>query len=802
MKKETEKDLFSLPETLPLLPVRDIVIFPYMVLPLFVSREKSIKALEEALSKDRLIFLVSQQNLTEEEPSLKDLYRVGTVALIMKMLKLPDGKIKILIQGLSKASVKETLQTLPYFLVKVENIKDPFITEITLETEALMRNVKEELERIVSYGKFLSPDLMFILESVDDPGRLADLVASNLDLTVEKAQEILEIFDPIERLKVLSEVLGKEVQVLTMQAKIQSEAKEEITKTQREYFLREQMRAIRSELGEVDERAKEFKELRQKIKKAKMPKEVEKEARRELDRLDQMHPDAAEASMVRTYLDWLVEMPWSQSTVDRLDLQKAKKVLEEDHYDLEKVKERILEYLSVRKLKKKMKGPILCFIGPPGVGKTSLGKSIARALGRKFIRISLGGIRDEAEIRGHRRTYIGALPGRIIQSIKQAGSNNPVFMMDEVDKIGIDFRGDPASALLEVLDPEQNNAFSDHYLNLPFDLSRVMFITTGNLTDPIPSALKDRMEIINLPGYTDLEKLKIARTFLLPRQMEENGISSKVLQISDKAILQIISQYTQESGLRNLERELASICRKVARKVAEGLPAPPSVGTGAGRRGKNGKTIIDTRNLHSFLGPPYFLPDEEQKRNEIGVATGLAWTETGGEILHVEASTTPGKGSLILTGHLGAVMKESAQAALTYARSKGESYRIKPNAYNQKEIHIHVPAGAIPKDGPSAGITMAVALLSALTRIPVKKDVAMTGEITLRGRVLPVGGLKEKALAALRNNIKNVIIPYLNKKDLIELPLYLRKKINFSPVKHMDEVLRIALTEKRKGHGA
>ncbi|MCJ7748600.1 MAG: endopeptidase La, partial [Desulfobacterales bacterium] len=521
MKKETEKDLISLPETLPLLPVRDIVVFPYMVLPLFVSREKSIKALEEALSKDRLIFLVAQQNLSEEEPSVKDLYQVGTVAIVMKMLKLPDGKIKILIQGLSKASVKEVLHTTPYFSVRVENIKDPFVTEITLETEALMRNVKEHLERIASYGKLLSPDLMFVLESVDDPGRLADLVASNLDLTVEKAQEILEIFEPIERLKVLSEVLGKEVQVLTMQAKIQSQAKDEITKTQREYFLREQMRAIRSELGEVDERAKELKEFRQKIKKAKMPKEVEKEARRELERLDQMHPDAAEASMVRTYLDWLVEMPWSKSTVDSLDLRKAKKVLEEDHYNLEKVKERILEYLSVRKLKKKMKGPILCFIGPPGVGKTSLGKSIARALGRKFVRISLGGIRDEAEIRGHRRTYIGALPGRIIQSIKQAGSNNPVFMMDEVDKIGTDFRGDPASALLEVLDPEQNNAFSDHYLNLPFDLSQVMFITTGNLTDPIPSALKDRMEIIGLPGYTDLEKLKIARTFLLPRQMEE-----------------------------------------------------------------------------------------------------------------------------------------------------------------------------------------------------------------------------------------------------------------------------------------
>ncbi len=782
MKKGPEKDLLSLPETLPLLPIRDIVVFPYMVLPLFVSREKSIKSLEEALSKDRLIFLVAQKKNSEEDPSPKDLYRIGTVAVVMKMLKLPDGKVKILVQGLSKASIKETLQNIPYPLVKVENIKDPFVTEITLETEALMRNVREQLERIVSYGKLLSPDLMFILESVDDPGRLADLVASNLELTVEKAQEILEILDPIERLKALNELLGKEVQVLTMQAKIQSQAKEEMTKTQREYYLREQMRAIRSELGEVDERTDEMKTLQQKIKKAKMPKEVEKEARRELERLEQMHPDAAEASMVRTYLDWLIDMPWSIATTDNIDLHKAKKVLDEDHYNLEKVKERILEYLSVHKLKKKIKGPILCFIGPPGVGKTSLGKSIARALDRKFVRISLGGIRDEAEIRGHRRTYVGALPGRIIQSIKQAGSNNPVFMMDEVDKIGIDFRGDPASALLEVLDPEQNNAFSDHYLNVPFDLSRVMFITTGNLTDPVPSALKDRMEVINLPGYTDLEKLKIARTFLLPRQMEENGINPKMLEISDQAILLIISQYTQEAGLRNLEREFASICRKVARRVAEG---------------KKEKTKINTKNLHQFLGPPPYLPDEEQKRNEVGVATGLAWTETGGEILHVEASTTPGKGSLILTGHLGDVMKESAQAALTYARSKGKAYRINPNTLNNKEIHIHVPAGAIPKDGPSAGITMAVAIFSALTGIPVKKDMAMTGEITLRGRVLPVGGLKEKALAALRNKIKDVTIPYLNKKDLIDLPIYIRKKINFIPVKHMDEVLKVALVNKR-----
>jgi len=783
MQKELEKDLFSLPDNLPLLPVKDIVVFPYMVLPLFISREKSIKSLEAALSKDRLIFLVAQRDIAEEDPSPEDLYQVGTVALVMRMLKLPDEKIKILVQGLSKASIKEIPQTAPYYLVKVENIKDPFITEITLETEALMRNIKEQLERIVSYGKVLSPDLMFILESVDDPGRLADLVASNLDLTVEKAQEILEVLDPIQRLKALSEVLGKEVQVLTMQAKIQSQARDEMTRTQREYFLREQMRAIRSELGEEDERAKEFRDLRRKIKKAKMPPEVEKEALRELERLEQMHPDAAEASMVRTYIDWLIDMPWSKSTKDNLDLKKAKQVLDEDHYNLEKVKERILEYLSVHKLKKKMKGPILCFIGPPGVGKTSLGKSIARALERKFVRISLGGIRDEAEIRGHRRTYVGAMPGRIIQSIKQTGSNNPVFMMDEVDKIGIDFRGDPASALLEALDPEQNNAFSDHYLNLPFDLSQVMFITTGNITDPIPSALKDRMEIINIPGYTEMEKLKIARTYLLPRQMEENGIGPKVLEISDKAILQMISQYTQEAGLRNLEREFASICRKVARKVAEG---------------KKERTKINAKNLHQLLGPPSILPDEEMERNEVGVATGLAWTETGGEILHVEASTTPGKGTLILTGHLGDVMKESAQAALTYARSRGKAYRIKPNDLNNREIHIHVPAGAIPKDGPSAGITMAVSLISALTGIPVRKDVAMTGEITLRGRVLPIGGLKEKALAALRNHIRDIIIPYQNKKDLADLPVYLRKKVNFHIVKHMDDVLRVALVPHRR----
>ena len=782
MKKRTEKEILHLPETLPVIPVRDIVVFPYMVIPLFISREKSVRALEEALSGDRLVFLVAQKNLSEEDPAAEDLYTIGTVALVMRMLKLPDGKIKILVQGLSKASMKDVLQSKSFLQVKVENIKDPFVTEITLEIEALMRNIREQLERIISYGKLLSPDLMFILESVDDPGRLADLVASNLDLTVEKAQEILEILDPVQRLKALSELLGKEVQVLTMQAKIQSQAREEMSKTQREYFLREQIRAIRSELGEVDERSEEMKQLRKKIKQAQMPKEVQKEAYRELERLEQMNPDAADASISRTYLDWLVAMPWSKSTVDNLDIKKAKKVLDDDHYDLEKVKERILEYLSVNKLKKKMKGPILCFIGPPGVGKTSLGKSIARALGRKFVRISLGGIHDEAEIRGHRRTYVGALPGRILQSIRQAESNNPVFMMDEVDKIGIDFRGDPSSALLEVLDPEQNNAFSDHYLNVPVDLSKVMFITTGNQTDPIPSALKDRMEVINIPGYTDVEKLKIARSYLLPRQMEENGVTPKMFEISDQAILQIISQYTQEAGLRNLERELASLCRKVAKKVAEG---------------KQETTHVSAKNLHVLLGPPPFLPDEEREKNEMGVATGLAWTETGGDILHVEASATQGKGSLVLTGHLGEVMKESAQAALTYVRSKGRAYRLRLTDFSKKDIHIHVPAGAIPKDGPSAGITIAVALLSALSGIPVKKDVAMTGEITLRGRVLPIGGLKEKALAALRNHITNVIIPAQNKKDLNDLPLYLRKKVTFFPVKHMDEVLQIALSSPK-----
>jgi ATP-dependent Lon protease len=683
---------------------------------------------------------------------------------------------------LTKGIIKEYIQQKPLFIVRTQKVAEPPMGEMTLEIEALIRSVKEQSEKVLSLKGILSPDVLAILDQIEEPGRLADLVASNLKLRIEDAQKILETFHPLQRLKKVNEFLSKEVQVSTMQAKIQSQAREEMSKTQREYFLREQMKAIKSELGEIDEKAQEISELREKIKKAKMPSDVEKEATKQLNRLEQMHPESAEATIVRTYMDWLVELPWSVSTEDNLDIKKAKKVLDEDHYDLDKIKERILEYLGVRKLKEKMKGPILCFVGPPGVGKTSLGKSIARALGRKFTRISLGGIRDEAEIRGHRRTYIGSLPGRIIQGIKTAGSNNPVFMLDEIDKVGADFRGDPSAALLEALDPEQNFAFSDHYLNVPFDLSKVMFITTANILDPIPPALKDRMEVLNLAGYTSEEKLKISRQFLMPRQLEENGITSNDVVISDEAMMRIISQYTKEAGVRNLEREIASICRKVARKIAEE---------------EKGPFHITSLNLHKYLGPPKFLPEEELEVNEIGVATGLAWTSVGGEILHVETTNMKGKGNLTLTGHLGDVMKESAQAALSYARSKSKEFNLDPDFYEKLDVHVHVPAGAIPKDGPSAGVTMATSLISSLTRIPIRKDIAMTGEITLRGRVLPVGGIKEKTLAALRAKIKTVILPYQNQKDLEEIPPYIRRKVNYVFVKGMDEILKMALVPEK-----
>ena len=770
---------FKIPDELPLLPVRDIVIFPYMILPLFVGRESSINAVNEALASDRMILLVAQKDAGNNEPKPEDLYNVGTVVMVIRMLKLPDGRVKILVQGLSKAKIISYAADKPFYKVKVERIKEPSEPkEKSLKTEALMRNVRDQLEKAISLGKMLPPDLLVIADNLDSPGKLADLAASNLGLKVEEAQQILEILDHEERLNKVGEFLGKEVEVLTMQQKIQSAAQEEMTKTQKEYFLREQLKAIQKELGDIDEKTEEINEFKKKIADVKMPKEVEKEALKQLDRLAKMHPEAAEATTVRTYLEWMVELPWSKSTADNLNIKGAAKVLEEDHYDLEKVKERILEYLAVRKLKAKMKGPILCFVGPPGVGKTSLGKSIARALGRQFVRISLGGVRDEAEIRGHRRTYIGSLPGRIIQGIKQAGSNNPVFMMDEVDKIGADFRGDPSAALLEVLDPEQNYSFSDHYLGVPFDLSNVMFITTANLTDPIPSALKDRMEIISLSGYTEEEKLGIAKKYLIPRQMEEHGIKAKQIHISDEAVLKIISQYTREAGLRNLEREIATICRKVAKDVAQG----------------NGRLHrISAANLNKFLGIRKFLPETEAERNQVGVATGLAWTQAGGEIMHIEVTTMKGRGALTLTGQLGDVMKESAQAAMSYARSKSKNYGLKEDFYQKIDVHIHVPAGAIPKDGPSAGITMATALISKLTGIPVRKDVAMTGEITLTGRVLPIGGLKEKSLAAKRAGIMTIIIPKDNNKDLEEIPSNIMKDMKFILAKEMDDVVKNAL---------
>ncbi|MGC2424004.1 MAG: endopeptidase La [Nitrospirota bacterium] len=775
---QEEQQQVEIPDRLPLLPIRDIVIFPYMILPLFVGRDMSIKAIDDALSGNRLILLVAQKDLNTENPDPKDLYPVGTVGMIMRMLKLPDGRVKVLVQGMSKARIKDFVQTEPYFLVNIEKITEPKDEKLTLEAEALMRNVKEQLEKMITLGKMLLPDIMVIVENIDDPGKLADLVASNLGLKVDVAQEVLEILDPKERLIKVNEIISKELEVLTMQQKIQASARGEIDKSQREYFLREQLKAIQKELGETDERTEEINDLRKKVEEAKMPEKVLAETEKQLKRLERMHPDAAESAVIRSYIETLAELPWSITTQDNLDIKGAKKILDEDHYDLEKVKDRILEYLAVRKLKDKLKGPILCFVGPPGVGKTSLGKSIARALGREFFRMSLGGIRDEAEIRGHRRTYVGALPGRIIQGIRQCNTNNPVFMLDEVDKVGADFRGDPSAALLEVLDPEQNFAFVDHYLAVPFDLSNVMFITTANLADPIIPALKDRMEVIHIAGYTEEEKKGIALKYLIPRQLVENGVTEKDILISDQALTQLISQYTRESGLRNLEREIANICRKVARKIAEG---------------RKGPLHITPRDLYKYVGPPRYLPEEEREKDEVGVATGLAWTESGGEILFIEATTMKGKGSLTLTGHLGEVMKESAQAALSYVRSKAPALGIKEDVFGKTDIHIHVPAGAIPKDGPSAGVTMGTAITSALTGRPVSKDVAMTGEITLRGRVLPIGGLKEKTLAARRAGIKTVIVPKRNAKDIEDIPKIVRKSLEIRFVEHMDEVLDIAL---------
>jgi ATP-dependent Lon protease len=775
--EEDEKDA-TLPETLPLMSVRDIVIFNDMLLPLFVGREKSVRAVEEAVAKNGYLFLATQKDPGIENPEQDQIFSVGTVSRILRMLKLPDGSVKALVQGIAKARIVKYVSKRSLYRVKIEIIEEEPVKEINLEIEALMRNVREHSEKILALRGEMTSDVGTVLESIDDPGKLADLVASNLRLKIDESQILLELIDPVERLKKVNDLLSREVELSSMQVKIQSDVKDEISKSQRDYFLREQMRAIHRELGESDDKAQEIEDYKKKIKSARMSKEAEKEALKQLKRMEQMHPDSAEASVVRTYLDWLVDLPWSKSTKDVFDIKRAKKVLNKDHFALDKVKDRILEYLSVRKINPRMKGPILCFVGPPGVGKTSLGQAIARAMKRKFVRISLGGIRDEAEIRGHRRTYIGSMPGRILHGLKQSGANNPVFMMDEIDKLGSDFRGDPSSALLEALDPEQNSAFSDHYVNLPFDLSKVMFILTANLTDTIPSALLDRMEVIPLTGYTEEEKTIIAQRHLIPRQIREHGLKAKPMSITPGALLQIITEYTSEAGLRNLEREIGTLCRKVARKIAEG---------------DRGPFRITKNNLHKYLGVPKYFPEMDQESSQVGLSTGLAWTQVGGEVLYVEASLIGGKGELIITGQLGDVMQESARAALSYARANLASLGVKKNIFDNMDVHIHVPAGAIPKDGPSAGIAMATALISALTNKPVHKDVAMTGEITLRGRVLPVGGLKEKALGALRAGISTIIIPEKNRRDLAEIPSNVKHKISFVPVKNMDKVLSLAI---------
>ncbi len=778
--EESENDA-NIPDTLPMMPVRDIVIFNEMLLPLFVGRDKSIRAVEHAVSSDGLLLLATQKDPSVEDPEPEEIFTVGTVGRILRMLKLPDGRVKTLVQGIAKAKIVKYVKKKSLYQVKIEIIKEGTSKEIDLESEALMRNVREHSEKILALRGELTGDISTILESINDPGKLADIVASNLKLKIIEAQDLLEQIDPVNRLKKVNDLLSREVELSSMQAKIQSDVRDEISKTQRDYFLREQVRMIHRELGESDDKVQEIENYKSKIKKARMPKEADSEATKQLKRLDQMHPDSSEASIIRTYLDWLVEMPWNKTTRGAIDIKQAKDVLNTDHFGLIKVKDRILEYLSVRKINPKMKGPILCFVGPPGVGKTSLGQSIARALKRKFIRISLGGIRDEAEIRGHRRTYIGALPGRILQSLKQYGTNNPVFMMDEIDKLGSDFRGDPSSALLEALDPEQNSSFSDHYLNIPFDLSKVMFILTANLTDTIPSALLDRMEVITLSGYTEDEKRIIAQRHLIPRQIKENGLSTKKISISKGALLQIIREYTSEAGLRGLEREIGSLCRKVARRIAEG---------------ETGPFRIVKNNLPKYLGVPQYILEMDQEKSQVGLSTGLAWTHVGGEVLYVEASFIGGKGELIVTGQLGDVMQESARAALSFAKANLESFGVKEDDFEGKDVHIHVPAGAIPKDGPSAGIAMATALISIMTNQPVNKDIAMTGEITLRGRILPVGGLREKTLGALRAGIRTIIIPEKNNKDLSEIPMNVKRKINFVPVNNMDDVISVVFNGK------
>jgi ATP-dependent Lon protease len=775
----------EVPEQLPILPLRNSVLFPGSIIPIDVGRRKSVRLVEEAISKERpVIGILTQRDARTEDPSEADMYSVGCAARILKVIKLAKDNFSVILQGVSRIRIQEYAQQEPFIVARVAPVPDP--TSSDVELDALVMNLKDIAKRVIKLMPELPKEAGALVDSVTEPGQLADLITSNLDIQVDEKQDVLETFDLKARMRTVLQFLSRQLEVLKVREKINTQVQEEMGRNQREYVLRQQLKAIKEELGELDDAGGDLEEFKEKIAEAKMPPEAEKVALKQYERLKIMQPSSAEYTVTRTYLEWLVELPWAISTEDKLDIQEARDILNADHYDLEKVKKRILEYLAVRKLKADKKGPILCLLGPPGVGKTSLGRSIAKAMGRKFVRISLGGVRDEAEIRGHRRTYVGSLPGRIVQSLKKAGTNNPIFMLDEIDKLGHDFRGDPASALLEVLDPEQNNSFSDHYLEVPFDLSHVMFIATANVIDPVPAALKDRLEILELPGYTRDEKRNIARQFLVPKQLEEHGLKSEQLEVSDDAVCEVIDSYTREAGVRSLEREVGSICRGVAVKVAEGA---------------SDRFVIGKDQVPDYLGPQKFMSEVAERTSEPGVATGLAWTPVGGDILFIEATRMPGKGSMVLTGQLGDVMKESAQAALSFVRARAKWLGIEETFLEKTDIHVHIPAGAIPKDGPSAGVTMFTALASMLTSAPVRSDVAMTGEITLRGNVLPVGGIKEKILAAHRAGIKRVLLPERNQKDMVDVPEQAKNEMEFFFVKRMDEILPLALTEVPEKYG-
>lgn len=761
---------------LPLLPLRGLLVYPSMVLHLDVGREKSVKALDQAMVDDSMILLCSQSEINIEDPAKDDIYRVGTIAKVRQMLKLPNGTIRVLVEGMMRAEIVEFLSNSEYYTVMAKELPEQETSDS--ETDALMRTVLSQFEHYINLSKKVTPETLAAVSDIDEPGRLADVITSHLSLKIKDKQDILETVDVRERLEKLLSFLNNEREVLELERKINQRVKKQMEKTQKEYYLREQMKAIQKELGEKEGRAGEVEELRAQMEEAQLPEKVREKVEKEIDRLEKMPATSAEGAVIRNYLDWLLALPWSKWTEDDLDIQKAENILNEDHYGLEKPKERVLEYLAVQKLVQKMKGPILCLVGPPGVGKTSIARSIARSLDRKFIRISLGGVRDEAEIRGHRRTYVGAMPGRIMQGLKNAGSHNPVMLLDEIDKMSMDFRGDPSSALLEVLDPEQNSTFSDHYIELPFDLSNVMFVTTANAAHNIPRPLLDRMELLYIPGYTELEKLQIVSKYLLPKQIREHGLQEDQLQVDEETLMKVIREYTREAGVRNLEQQMASLCRKSAKLIVSG---------------EKTSIHIDNQALVDYLGPAKFRVNLAEEEDQVGAVTGLAWTEVGGDTLVIEVTVMPGTGKLTLTGKLGDVMKESAQAAFSYTRSRAEQLHIPPDFHEKNDIHIHIPEGAIPKDGPSAGITMATALISALTEIPVSKTVAMTGEITLRGRVLPIGGLKEKSLAAHRAGIRTVLLPKDNEKDIQDIPQSVRSEMTFVPVQHMDQVLEHAL---------